>query len=130
MSRRAIRSEAMKFLYAKTINDSFTFNDFLNNFTKIKNQKEKEELQTIITGILRIEEKLEEYIKRCAKEYEKLNQLDMSILKVGVFELLYTDLPKNIVINEAVEVAKEYSDDISKAIVNAILDCIGEIYER
>ncbi|WP_291494292.1 transcription antitermination factor NusB [Desulfurella sp.] len=130
MSRRTIRSEAMKFLYAKTLNDSFAFSDFLCNLTKIKKDLEKEELGMLVDGILKVEEKLEEYIKNCSKEYEKLNQLDKSILKVGAFELLYTNLPKSIVINEAVEIAKEYGDDVSKAIVNAILDCIGEKYER
>ncbi|MGC8616043.1 MAG: transcription antitermination factor NusB [Desulfurella sp.] len=130
MSRRTIRSEAMKFLYAKTLNDSFAFSDFLCNLTKIKKDLEKEELGMLVDGILKVEEKLEECIKNCSKEYEKLNQLDKSILKVGAFELLYTNLPKSIVINEAVEIAKEYGDDVSKAIVNAILDCIGEKYER
>ena len=130
MSRRTIRSEAMKFLYAKTLNDSFAFSDFLCNLTKIKKDLEKEELGMLVDGILKVEEKLEEYIKNCSKEYEKLNQLDKSILKVGAFELLYTNVPKSIVINEAVEIAKEYGDDVSKAIVNAILDCIGEKYER
>jgi N utilization substance protein B len=130
MSRRAVRSEAMKFIYAKTLNDSFTLDEFLFSLTKIKNQKEKEDLELLVDGIVRVEYKLEDFIKQCSNEYEKLNQLDISILKVGAFELLYSNLPKSIVINEAVEIAKEYGDNVSKAIVNAILDCIGAKYER
>jgi N utilization substance protein B len=130
MSRRAVRSEAMKFIYAKTLNDSFALDEFLFSLTKIKNPKEKEDLELLIDGIIRVEERIENFIKQCSNEYEKLNQLDISILKVGAFELLYSNLPKSIVINEAVEIAKEYGDDVSKAIVNAILDCIGAQYER
>jgi len=130
MSRRAIRTEAVKFLYAKTFNESFTLNDFLTHLTKIKKENEKIDLVSLINGILMIEQKLDSFIRDCAKEYEKLNKLDLSILKVGAYELIYTHLPKNIVINEAVEIAKSFGDDVSKAIVNAILECIGDKYER
>lgn len=130
MSRRTIRSEAMKYIYAKSINESFAFSDFILNLSKIKNTNERENLELLINGILTVEDKLESLIRQCSNEYDKLNKLDLSIIKVGAFELLYTNLPKNIVINEAVEIAKEFGDEISKSIVNAILDCIGEKNER
>ncbi|MGC8502989.1 transcription antitermination factor NusB [Desulfurella sp.] len=126
MSRRTVRSEAMKYIYAKSINESFALSDFILNFSKIKNTNERESLELIINGISKIEDKLESLIRQCSNEYDKLNQLDLSIIKVGAFELIYTNLPKSIVINEAIEIAKEFGDDISRSIVNGILDCIGE----
>ncbi len=130
MSRRSIRSEAVKFLYAKALNESFTFSDFMLYLTKIKKDNEKEDLELLMNGILMIEQKLEDFIQECSNDYDKLNKLDISIIKVGAFELLYTNLPKSIVINEAVEIAKKFGDDVTKAVVNAILECIGKRYER
>ncbi len=130
MSRRAIRTEAVKFLYAKALNESFTLSDFMLYLTKIKKDNEKVDLELLMNGILRIEQKLEDFIQECSNDYDKLNKLDISIIKVGAFELLYTNLPKNIVINEAVEIAKKFGDDVTKAVVNAILECIGDRYER
>ena len=45
-------------------------------------------------------------------------------LRMGLFEILYTDTPDVVVINEAIELAKKYSDDNVKKMINAVLDKI------
>ena len=50
---------------------------------------------------------------------------DRNALRVGAFELLYTDTPAAIVINEAVEIAKMFGSENSAAFVNGILDKIA-----
>ena len=57
---------------------------------------------------------------------ERLNIIDKSILRLGVYELLFAkDLPKNIIIDEAVELAKSYSDPEATKFVNGILGGLG-----
>ncbi len=53
----------------------------------------------------------------------RMDRVDLSILRLGVFELLFRpDIPKNVTINEAIEVAKKFGTEDSPAFVNGILD--------
>ena len=57
---------------------------------------------------------------------ERILHLDRSILRVAIYEMLFTDAPPPVVINEAIEIAKKYSSDSSKKFVNGILDAIHQ----
>ena len=52
----------------------------------------------------------------------RLGNTDQAILQAGIYELKYTDTPPIVVINEAVNLAKQYSDDKVKNMINAALD--------
>ena len=59
---------------------------------------------------------------------ERLNKVDLAILRLAVYEMLYDDeTPDGIVINEAVEIAKKYSSDQAPGVINGIL---GKISQR
>ena len=55
---------------------------------------------------------------------DRISKIDLSILKVAIYELVFSKLPYKVVINEAVELAKKYGDDSSKSFVNGILASI------
>ncbi|MEZ5176031.1 MAG: transcription antitermination factor NusB [Acidimicrobiia bacterium] len=62
---------------------------------------------------------------------ERMAAVDRSILRLGTFELLYTDMAVGIIINEAVELAKEYSTAASGAFINGVLSTVaGQRAER
>lgn len=69
-----------------------------------------------------------EEIKRIANEYlngwtiNRLGNTDQAILMMGIYELMYTKTPPIVVINECVNLAKIYSDDKVKNMINAALD--------
>jgi len=79
-----------------------------------------------VYGVL---EKQEE-INKMANSYltdwtiDRLDNLGAVILRMGIFEIKYMDTPDIVVINEAIELAKKYSDDNVKKILNAVLDKI------
>ena len=54
----------------------------------------------------------------------RLSKIDQAIITLSIYELLYTDTPDIICINEAVELAKKYSDDDVVKMINAVLDKI------
>lgn len=54
-------------------------------------------------------------------EFGRINPVDKSILRIALYELKYTDTPSNIIIDEAVEIAKKYSTDDSPKFINGIL---------
>lgn len=58
---------------------------------------------------------------------DRLSRVDLSVLRLAVGELLFSpDLPVGVVVNEAIEIARRYSDEKSSAFVNGILDRIAE----
>ena len=55
---------------------------------------------------------------------DRLGNTDIAILRMGIYELMYTDTPDIVCINEAIELAKSYSDDDVVKMINAVLDKI------
>lgn len=86
-------------------------NEFVvNTFNKILDNKEN------------IDDVINKYLKNWT--IDRLGKTDQSILRLGAYELLYTDTPGAIVIDEAIELSKKYSDDKIKDMINAVLDNI------
>ncbi len=81
--------------------------------------------QMLLEGIFRFEEQIKNKIKEFSsdKSLEKIDPLTMAILYIGTFELCFDESkqPPAVIINEAIELAKEYGKDTSSSLVNAIL---------
>ena len=58
---------------------------------------------------------------------EKLSKVDLSILRLATYEILYSETPPKVVIDEAVELAKEFGGESSPSFVNGVL---GDIFKR
>lgn len=71
-------------------------------------------------------EEIDSIIEKAAPDWpiEKLNKVDLSILRLAIFELQHTDVPPKVVIDEAIEIAKEYGSDNSHSFVNGVLGTI------
>lgn len=71
---------------------------------------------------------LDEKIQEAAPEYPvgKINKVDLAILRLAVYELLIDkNAPKNVIIDEAVELAKEYANETSPSFINGVLGNIA-----
>ena len=55
---------------------------------------------------------------------ERISKMDLSILRLAIYEINYKELPYKVAINEAVELAKKYGEDTSKKFVNGVLASI------
>jgi len=77
-----------------------------------------------LVGILQHREEIDEIIDRRAQGWgiDRLATVDRNILRLGIYELLYTDVPPEVAIDEAVELAKEYGTEKAPSFINAILD--------
>jgi len=82
--------------------------------------------------IIKQTKKIDEGIKKYAPKFplDKVTKTDLAILRWAVFELDKKRLPPKVIINEAVELAKELSSDRSFAFVNAVLGKVLENYEQ
>lgn len=77
-----------------------------------------------LLGILDHREEIDRLIDRRAEGWgiDRLATVDRNILRLGIYELLYTDIPPEVAIDEAVELAKEYGTEHAPSFINAILD--------
>jgi N utilization substance protein B len=69
---------------------------------------------------------IDKLIAKCAPEWPvaKLNKVDLAILRLAIFELLQKKTPKKVVIDEAVELAKQYGASSSSKFVNGVLGTV------
>lgn len=80
-----------------------------------------------IAAIVARLDEIDEYIKKAATEHpiNSMNKIDLAILRVGVFELIEKEVKVAIIIDEAVEIAKEYGADNSSKFVHGVLNTIA-----
>jgi transcription termination factor NusB len=74
--------------------------------------------------IVKYKEKIDEQIQKAAPNFpvEKINRIDLSVLRLATYEILVrAKEPQNVIIDEAVELAKEYGQDTSPAFINGVL---------
>ncbi|MGV2875184.1 transcription antitermination factor NusB [Macrococcus capreoli] len=78
---------------------------------------------SIVQGVKTNETDIDEKIKPHLKQWtlDRINKIDRIILRISTYELLYTDAPEKVIVNEAVNLAKTYSDDESYKFINGIL---------
>jgi len=131
-SRRLGRVLAVQALYPARINLEF-LPDNLEKIVGLNKQDYTDETVTFTKILLNLAEKhLEEADKLIRTvlenwEWDRLCAMDKTILGVAVLELLYLpEVPAKVVINEAIEIAKEFSTEKSGIFVNGILDSIAK----
>ena len=81
-------------------------------------------IKDIINGISSNSQEIEEIIKKCLTEkwtIERISKINLSILKLAIYEIKYKDIPYKAEINEAVELAKKYGEDTSSKFINGAL---------
>ncbi|MCR4404783.1 MAG: transcription antitermination factor NusB [Candidatus Acetothermia bacterium] len=87
-------------------------------------EDQDEYIRRTIEGIIAHQEEIDRIISERAVGWklDRLVSVDRNILRLGIYELLYTDVPGEVVINEAVELSKKYSTEHSHIFINGILD--------
>lgn len=95
---------------------------------KIKGQKAEFAIN-LFNGVLDNLEKIDEMINSHLSkdwDFDRLDNVDKAILRLGVYEILFTDLAYQVVINESIEIAKLLSSENSTRFINGILDKIAK----
>ena len=127
MNRSRIREEAFKLIYSLEIQKKENIEEQLELYLEDNNLSDEDAVSYIkdaVFGIEKNKEEIEEEISKNLKsdwKLERISKIDLSILKLAIYEIKYKELPFKVVINEAVELAKKYGEDISQKFVNGIL---------
>lgn len=127
MKRTEAREEAFKLLYSLQIMTEKNVEEQIQIYleeNKIEDKEAIKYIENIIKGIDKENEKIESLVSENIKadwDINRISKIDLTLLKLGIFEIVYSKLPYKVVINEVVELAKKYGDDTSKSFVNGVL---------
>lgn len=126
-TRSELRELAMVILYqidiCKSQKINFNVEDIIKSNLEVDNEFVRDLVYGVITYEVDIEKLANKYMVK-GWSIDRIDKTGAAILKIGIYELKYTDTPEIVVINEAVELAKKYSDEDVRKIINAILDKI------
>jgi N utilization substance protein B len=83
-------------------------------------------VKDLVFGVREHLETIDKHIVKYATEWplDQITGVDRNILRLGIFELLYTAVPPRVAINEAIEVAKSFGGDASGKFVNGVLGAL------
>ncbi len=123
--RRSGREAAVSILYSLEFSDMAEKEAIENYWSSRKGSNSlKKYTETLVEGVVEHRPEVDSVIGRCSKnwEVERLPDVDRNIVRLAVFELMECkDVPSAVIINEALEIAKEYSSEKSALFVNGIL---------
>lgn len=126
MNRSELREIIIKVLY-----QIYIFNDKKLDFNKeelIKEQIERENsfVNETIDGVCLKQEEISLLANKYMKDWniDRISKVDKAILSLGIYELIFTEVPDVVAINEAIELAKKYSDEKVVKLINGTLDSI------
>ena len=128
LTRTEAREKIMIILYQIDFyikdNISFDVEDVIKENLEIDNKY----VRDIVNGVLENLEEIDSVINKYLDNWDldRLGKTDKAILRLATYEMLYYDTPKVVVINEAVELSKKYSDDKIVKLINAVLDKIRD----
>ena len=126
MNRSAMRELAFKMIYGMEVQKEFN-NEQLELFIEDNEVVEEDALKflnSIFNGITENSEKIVNMISSNLKKewsIDRISKVNLAILKIAIFEIKYEELPFKVAINEAVELAKKYGDDVAPVFVNGVL---------
>ena len=142
MQRSAMRELAFKLVYELEVQkepEEEQFEIFVEN-NEIMDEKVIDYLKDIKEGINNNKEEINSLITNNLKDNWSLNRIskiNLSLIKLAIYEMVYKELPYKVAINEVVELAKKYADESAPVFVNGILASVvkeknlnGEINEN
>ena len=129
MTRTEIRELTFELLYSLEIQkmEQQEYNEQIELFLveqNVSQEKAKTYMTETINGIAKNKEEILELISQNLKEkwdISRVSKINITLLKLATYEIVYTELPYKVVVNEAVEIAKKYGDDTSPAFINGVL---------
>lgn len=137
-TRRAARNHVFNIIFQTEFNDISEIDDaVLKYYEAIEHEAEQEEaygesfdfeidkefISKELKGIVSNFSNIDDYIKKYAVGWtvDRMSKVDLAILRLAVFEIVFSEIPNKVAVNEAVELAKEYSSEKAPAFINGIL---------
>ncbi len=123
------RREAREFLLSALYRREHVNTALEEMLAEVEPGEQVDYIRGVFSGVMARRDELDRMIgeRTVGWRFERLALIDRNILRLGVYEMLYVDdVPMEVAIDEAVELAKRFGTDQARSFVNGILDRIGK----
>ena len=127
MKRSAIRELAFRLIYSLQIQKEEELEEQIELYLECNEVNENEAKEYIKDAVFGIKENINEIqglIEKNLKadwKIDRISKIDLSLLKLAIYEIKYKKIPYKVAINECLELSKKYGEESSKNFVNGIL---------
>lgn len=131
-NRSELREIIMKVIYQTYILDKTKNNYDVDDLIKEQLEVENDYVRDCINGIIKNQKEINKLANKHMNTWtiDRLNKVDQAIISLGIYELMYTDTPSIVAINEAIELSKKYSEEAVTKMINGVLDKIYHEEEK
>jgi len=132
MDRRIARAHAMKLIYEWEMGGDGGEDTRIDLLGLEPGENEIEFMNMLVSGVTEHVDDVDRRISAHLRGWtiERLSRVDLAILRLGAYELMRGEIPAGIVINEAVELANQYSTDKAGAFINGVLGNLARAEEE
>ena len=127
MKRSAIRELTFRLIYSLEIQKAENLEEQIELYlecNEVEDEEAKEYIKDAIFGINEHIEEIQELVEKNLKadwKIDRISKIDLSLLKLAIYEIKYKEIPYKVAINESLELAKKYGEETSKNFINGIL---------
>ncbi len=127
MNRSAAREKAFKLMYSLEIQKKEMINEQIDLYIENENIVDENTIEYIKSIVNGIYDNIEEINKKISKNLKsgwsihRISKIDLALLKIAIYEIIYTDTPYKVAINEVVELSKKYGEETSPNFINGVL---------
>lgn len=131
MKRRTAREKALQALFQIDMSEANPADAIIH---VLEEEKSDEYLTNLVSGVVDHKEKIDEMIKGHLEKWkmERIAPVDRNLLRLAVYELVFLkdEVPANVVIDEAIEIAKLYGDEHASRFINGVLSKVKQQSEQ
>ena len=131
-NRSELREVIMKVIYQVNLLAEANLEYDLSELIKEQIEVKNDFVNTSVDGIIEHKKEIYELANKYLNKWtmDRLIKVDQAILSLGIYELIYTETPSVVAINEAIELSKLYSDESVTKMINGVLDKVYHEEEK
>ena len=124
MTRHELRYKTMTILYQAFLYDSNNIEYDVENIISEQLEESNKFVSGLVNGVISKREEIDDIANKYLEDWNisRLGFTDQAIIRMGIYEIMWTDTPDVTCIDEAVELSKEYSDEKVCKMINGVLD--------
>lgn len=128
MKRREAREYAFQLIYELGVQGEKSTDELIADTAAEQEYKPDKYITETVKGVKEHLAEIDEIVSEYSLKWklQRLSGATHAIMRLGVYEMLYTDVPFSVAINEAVEIAKKYDHDKAPKFINGILNAVAE----
>lgn len=128
MTRSEAREQAFILIFEKSFNEDVSMNELYELAIESEIANKDEFTQTLAFGVCEKRDEIDEVIEKYSVGWKKtrMSKVALAVLRLAVYELIFTQVPVGAAINEAVELSKKYASKEDCTFVNGVLGTVAK----